>query len=39
MLRLAMQERLSTAMRFERGEGYGVNVNLETEQCNRNERT
>ena len=30
MLRLAMQERLSTAMRFERGEGYGVNVNLET---------
>jgi predicted Zn-dependent peptidase len=39
MLRLAMQERLSTAMRFERGEGYGVNVNLETVQCNRNERT
>jgi zinc protease len=30
MLRLAMQERLSTALRFERGEGYGVGVSLET---------
>ncbi len=30
LLRLAIQERLSTAMRFERGEGYGVNVGLET---------
>ena len=26
----AIQERLSTALRFERGQGYGVNVGLET---------
>lgn len=30
MLRLAIEERLSTALRFERGQGYGVNVDLET---------
>lgn len=30
MLRLAIEERLSTAMRYERGEGYVVDVNLET---------
>jgi zinc protease len=29
MLKLAIQERLSTALRFERGQGYGVNVGLE----------
>jgi zinc protease len=30
MLRLTIQERLSTALRFERGEGYGVQVSLES---------
>lgn len=30
MLRLAMQERLSSALRFERGQGYGVSVGIES---------
>jgi predicted Zn-dependent peptidase len=29
MLRLAIQERLSTALRFERGEGYGVGASMD----------